>query len=283
MLKPLIYIADRIKAYQSMWVIGDKFVKNSATIYFKTVDDKSSYATRHFQITILDSDEYTSNIKSVLARLRNNLVYGLNKCTSIPKFIVIVLEDAIIEDAGFANFGITNDYEIRTKWLVNQYRKIIDAFLDYLPYKNKKEGWPKFLYICPSMHKNYKNNALRKKYTRVLEDTCSITERMTAMRIRSGWDFDDTNIFLDNQQRYTTEGLASFWNAVDKLIEEFDQFVFKTVDAPIDNNRRDIDRSRSNNNQGEGRHEFHNDYSWQSPAYQARRTRGNKSWRGGRF
>ena len=283
-LYPNFVISDRIKAHQSIWVLGDRFVKNSANTYFKTVDDKSSYSTRHFQISILDSDDYTSNIKSVLARLRNNLVYGLNKCNAIPKFIVVVLEDAIIDDVGSANYGITNDYEIRTKWLINQYRKIVDAFLDYLPYKSKKDGWPKFLYISPSMHRNYRNNALRKKFTRVLEDICSITERMALIRIRAGWDFDDNNIFLDQQQRYTTEGLASFWNAVDKVIEEFDQFIFSTVDAPLDTSKKEFDRSRNNNNNN-SRPEFNNrnDFSWQSPTYQARRNRGGKAWRGGRF
>ena len=261
-------ISERIKPNQGIWIIGDKFVKDSANLYFKTIDDKSSYTNRHFHVSICASDCFSSNNSSLLARLRNNLVHEFNKCTFIPKVITVVLEDAIINDVGTANFGVTNDFEIRTKWLISQYRKIIDAFIDYLPHKSKRDNWPKLLFISPSLHCNYRNNNLRKKFTRILEDTCAYTEKSTSMRLRTGWDYDDTNIFLEPQQRFTTEGLASFWHATDKVIEEYDQSVFQTVDAPM--------TSRSEPPR--------NEYSWQSLSYsQSRRGRGTKNWRAARF
>ena len=199
------------------------------------------------------------------------MVHGFNKCINIPKILVIVLEDAIINDINAdVNYGIANNIEIRTKWLISQYRKIIDAFLDYLPMKCKRDTWPQMLFVVPSLHCNYRNNNLRKKFMRILEDTCACSERATAMRLRNGWDYDDTNIFLESQQRYSTEGLASFWHATDKLIEEFDQTTFLSTSGTND---RKPDYQR-------------NDYSWQSPAYiQARRGgRGGKNyWRGARF
>ena len=44
-----------------------------------------------------------------------------------------------------------------------------------LPQKSRKDGWPKFLFVCPSLHTNYRNNAFRKKFSRVLEDVCVCT------------------------------------------------------------------------------------------------------------
>ena len=67
------------------------------------------------------------------------------------------------------------------------------------------------------------------------------------MKLNVGWDYDDTNLYLDQQQRYTTEGLASYRHAVDKVIEEYNKNIFQKVDAPLDYSRLS--------------------YSWQSPTY----------------
>ena len=102
-----------------------------------------------------------------------------------------------------------------------------------------------------------------------LEDICSYTERMTALRLKHGWDPDDTNLYLDHQQRYSPEGLASYWNAVDKTIEEYNRNYFDKADSPIDNNAENYNR---------------NEYKWQSPTYiNTRRPGGRRPWRGGRY
>ena len=61
------------------------------------------------------------------------------------------------------------------------------------------------------------------------------------------------------------EGYASFWLAVDKLIEEFDQNIFDQVDKPV--HRR-------------------NEFTWESASYQQQkmnrrngRGRGAPNWR----
>ena len=247
-------------------------MKDTATIHLKNIEERASYASRHFYISILSSDEYSSNVKSVLARLRNNLVRGLNKCVAIPKIILIVLEDSIINDVPVCDFGLKVEYEVRLKWLISQYRKLIESFIDLIPFKSRKDNWPKFLYLCPSLHNNYRNNTLRKKFTRSLEDICSYSEKSSAIRLRHGWDQDDNNIYLEQQQRFTTEGLASFWNATDKVIEDYDQNIFDKVDAPLE-------------------HEYRNDYKWVSPSYQAQqgnrrhgRGRGGAgNWRNNRY
>ena len=244
-------------------------MKDTAFANFKNVDERSSYSNRYFYISILASEEFNSNIPSLMGRIRNNYIQGLNKCITIPKIVCIVMEDALIKDVKTMNFGLTTDYEIRIKWLVSQLRKITDAFIDYLPLKMKRDNWPKFLFVCPSLHVNYENKPLRKKFTRVLEDIAAYSERTAALRLRNGWDFDNHNIFLKEQQRFTMEGLATFWVAIDKIIEEFDQSIFDSVDAAIVPGRnRDFNRN--------------NDFSWQSPSYQKSRqgnTRGRSNWR----
>ena len=59
-------------APQSVWIIGDKFVKDSVTTNFKNMDN--TYSNRNFYISILASDEFTSNNPSTLSRIRNNLI-----------------------------------------------------------------------------------------------------------------------------------------------------------------------------------------------------------------
>ena len=278
-MNPFLFLIGRVLGHMKLIVIGDHFVESSADQHFKKRDEKYSYAVRHFDIDIASTSANTSNNPEIMSRLRNNLVVALNRTVVMPKIIMIVLEDDIIKTIDHKDHSLGKHYERRIKWLMSQYRRIIESFLEKLPLKCKREGWPKFLWVSPTLHKNYKNNVERKKFTQTLESNALITEKTTALRVRNGWDFEDNNLFLNDQQRFTVEGLASIWSAVDQVLEFYDLSKFDLVDAPLNQSTR-------------------NDYSWQSIEYQNQHfdrrnnnhnnsrqgvRRNNDSWRKFRF
>ena len=141
----------KVIAYQKLILIGDKFVDSTAEQHFKRRDEKHSYAVRHFDIDIASTSPTSSNNPEIMSRLRNNLVMALNRTITLPKIILEVLEDDIIRTIDHKDHGLGKHYERRLKWLMNQYRRVIESFIEKLPLKTKREGWPKFLWISQKL------------------------------------------------------------------------------------------------------------------------------------
>ena len=140
-------------------------MKKTADSKFKQTDPAFSYCARNFKISIYAKEEGNSNNHSLLGRVRNALVNAINKCTLLPKLVVIVLENELINSAMSAETQDYNkDYSRRLKWLLNEYRKIIDTINDYLRPNCRKTDYPKFIWINATKHKNYSDNHLRRKF-----------------------------------------------------------------------------------------------------------------------
>ena len=191
---------------------------------FKSLDPTYSYCARNFEISIQACGETTSNNPSLLARLRNALVHLINKNTTtmLPKIILIVLEDDIIKDAKAEEPNMGRDYNRRIRWLINEYRKIIDTIKDYIAPNARKEGYPYFIWINPSKHINYKNNSARKKFGSCLESSTKSYENNLALRLVQVWDPNDSNAYLGPEQRFSAGGILDFWEGVDKTVEYFE-------------------------------------------------------------
>ena len=125
------------------------------------------------------------------------------------------MEDDIINSSKTDEFGIGKDYNKRIKWLINEFRKTIDTIKDTYPQMPEKRTTQSFIWINPTRHCNYKNNQQRKKFGECLENMTKCYET-TQLSI---WGGNGTNIFLEQEQRYTTDGLFDFWEAIDKTID----------------------------------------------------------------
>ena len=189
---------------------------------FRITDPTYSYSTRNFQVIVQASTESKSNNPNLLARLRNSLVHAINKCNQLPKLIVIVLEDDIIRSMNLDELSMTAVFGRLIKWLANEYRKIIDTIKDLIPTNAKQEGFPKFIWVNPTRHINYTNNVARKKFGVCLENVVKTLDNHVALRLVHKWDFNDSNIFLKEEQRFSITGICDFWSSVDKTIEYFE-------------------------------------------------------------
>ena len=127
----------------------------------------------------------------------------INEAVQMPKYILIILEDDIIRETNFADCGIVQFYERLLHWLISEVRKLIDTIKDLLPAKSKERKFPKIIWVSPSLHNNYKNNGLRRKFCKVLENLVKYNENMECKRLGEKWDQKDTGIYLEPEQRFT--------------------------------------------------------------------------------
>ena len=149
----------------------------------------------------------------------------------MPKYILVILEDDIIRETNFADCGLAQYYERQLRWVISEYRKAIDTIKDYLPNKAKNRKYPKIVWVSPSIHDNYDNNMLRKKFCKVIESLTKFNENMESRRINQGWDMHDNGIYLKAEQRFTGRGIQTYWDAVDAIVKNLDSYDSKPQNA----------------------------------------------------
>ena len=220
-----------MKGYDRIWFISDDFGVRSFDQYVYSKRDgqnKNWYIVENFEISGFLNNRYHSLDENILSRLRNSLVNACMEQCLLPKYIVTVLDDDVISTY-FANeiYGMSHNMGKMVHWLMDEYHKIVEAQKDYLPSKAKKQGFPNFIWISPPTHRGFKNNSLREKFGKILEKIGLLHDNVAVLQLKKVWDPNNFSLYLECEGRFTTEGLRSYWEAVDKAVCYADTMYFK--------------------------------------------------------
>ena len=136
--------------------------------------------------------------------------------TPMPKLVFIVLEDDVIKDLGEKD-GLPHLYGRCIEWLYHEFRKMVSGHNDALPTKCQLE--PYLVWVLPSRHMNYANDARRELFADCIENVIEVHDKKTmALAIKQGWDQYDPSIYLYDSQRYSASGLDRLWRAFDRTV-----------------------------------------------------------------
>ena len=182
--------------------------------YFIQCDADKFYTKENFDIEYtLSMDPFRGN---ALSRICNGFIYSLQNYNTLPKIVVLVIEDDIINMINHDDFGITKIYTLTMQWLMADLKRIINKFNTFIP--SKAKGMPHFLWIIPTMHNLYPNNNKRKKFGVGLKAIAALHENTSALRLVQVWNPANSELYLSREERLTPQGLIAFWQAVDKTI-----------------------------------------------------------------
>ena len=221
-----------MKAYDTIWIVGDEFVSKSGVQHFinsKVDNIKNGHMLHNFDVKLYVSGKFSSNNRSALSRIRNCVVKAINENYLLPKIIVMVVDCDILSDVQFDHYGISVLLGMINEWLCSEIHKVIWAYKDKLPAKAVKDNYPHILWIEPPLHKNFRNNDKCKKFVSSLDGVIKklYSSDMTIFQMRKIWDYEDSILFLANQQRFTVEGHTRYWQAIDHLVKLWDTFLSK--------------------------------------------------------
>ena len=234
-----------IRAYDRCWFLGDSFGSRSFEQYFQARKsiEYNGYVKANFDTTGFFGNTFISENPSMIGRICNLLVHGLKcqlngKLLPPPKIVVIVLDDDIIhlfdsEDGILSDNtdsqGISTQFSRILNYIMSSFERCIAAFKEHLPAKSLKASYPKFLWIQAPLHDNFKNNSLRFKLNRCLEEVTKLHSNCHTLHLKRVWDPKNLNLFLLDSQRYTAEGLSVYWEAVDRTVQYFDSVMLKKL------------------------------------------------------
>ena len=141
----------------------------------------------------------------------------------LPMIILIVMDRDIINIV--RQEEVSYIYGTYLDWLAREMERAIDSHLDRLPLKAKREGYPKFIWMAAPQNINFKDNAKRAKFNKNLQNVVSYHSGMVMMRPVKECNFNDTNLFIGEAHRFTSEGLARYWSSIDSAIEHWVTFL----------------------------------------------------------
>ena len=209
----------------SIWIVGDQFVSTTYDSTIKRFTAEDSFVQGHYEVKFLTAANNT-NYTSVIGRVCNSIAQALATIvTPLPKMIFIILEDDVINHVQHKRAvdknlqprdPVTLIYNKLTKWLANKICKMLDAHNDALP--PKAEQAVHVIWLLSSDHVNYGNVYQRNDFKGSIIKTTKFQERHHAFELRQGWDKEDTSLFLQAQNRFTSNGIMTYWRAVDKVI-----------------------------------------------------------------
>ena len=185
----------------------------------------------NYDVTAFTIDSRSSSYETALARIRHALCAAFNEMNKVPKIIVIIMENDVINCINRAepNKFTAKIFKTAIKWLMREVFRMDMTYRDVIPSKALKGGPPHYLYIVPTTHKNCKTNELRELFGQQLEIVGKekADTNLSVMRLKQVWDSQDGNLFLKPQQRLTPEGKATYWKAVDRTIKFCDSLLEK--------------------------------------------------------
>ena len=140
---------------------------------------------------------------------------------------MIVPDDDILKFSGISGFGITRSLGKILDWIQTEFDRMVEIHKDRLPNKAKKAAYPHFIWIEPPLNDNFNNNESRRKFNRALNTVTALHQNTSVLQLKKVWSEHDLQLYLQKEDRYTSSGLHSYWEAVDKAIKYADTLLMK--------------------------------------------------------
>ena len=202
--------------------MGDKFGFNSYEKYYfqRSKSEYEAYVKENYEMSGFMAGELELD-NCPVSRLRNNILMAIEKQPILPKLIVIVPDDDILEY--IANKNDMSSYSIGRvlHWLMQQINKAISSELEYLPTKAKLDGFPHTIFIEAPTHIKFRNNELREKFNTCMRNMAKLVENTSVLALKKIWDANDIANVAENKN-LTVHGHKQYWEAVDRTVKYAD-------------------------------------------------------------
>ena len=123
----------------------------------------------------------------------------------------MVPDDDIISYFGKYKNGALEAYGKMINHIMIEWDRLIMTQKEFLPAKAKKADWPLIIWIKPPVHENFRNNVMRQKFTKALQNMAKFHDNTRVLQLKKIWDSHNNNLFIKECNRFTAEGTITYW------------------------------------------------------------------------
>ena len=203
---------------KKVWLLGDDFLASTVRIHFK----KSShdfFLKENYQVDVFCGNRFNNSNQNVLSRIQISLASAINSVHRLHNFILMILDNDLIEFLKFKEPGAATMYGTWIEWLCNTLQTMVKDFYLKLPKKARNDELTQFYWVTAANHGafDFVDRKARDKFNLCVESVVKGFDNMRTIKIKEKWCFDDTNLVVNN--RFTNAGFAHYWQAIDASFE----------------------------------------------------------------
>ena len=160
---------------------------------------------------------------NILSRLRNSLVRANNAQILLPKFILVILDDDIMDAIDHYKTSISYGIGQMLEWLINEFHKLVSSHKERLPTKSQKYKYPTFIWVKIPYHEIYGHcNEFKEKFNAALDKACRLFKEMKTIEIdQRTWRHRGLSYFEEG--RISNIGLNLYWQSICNSFETWDR------------------------------------------------------------
>ena len=230
-------------------MFGDDLAARSFEDNFRQHKPPDNYSAYHYEVKSYNKNKFFTNNPSLISRLHNLMVTAITERKFLLKMIVVVVDDDLVKLITHQRYGMSDTLCRMIHYIASKYNKLIEAQRDFLPIKSKRNSMP---YIEAPKHCNFANNTSHEKFNSCLQEISQYFENMHLIPLKKCWDPENSNLYHYESRRFTAEGLATYWLAVDRVVKYIDTIFIKKLlrkDHKIKNFRNLHDKYHWNRDQ----------------------------------
>ena len=207
-------LSEDVKALEKVWIVGDNFMAETFRKYFKKASAEF-FLKEHYDVLPFCSSRYNDKNSNILSRLQHYLTTALNSKQHLPAYIVVFLDDDLIEHLQYKKFKVASLLGSWLEYLAKTFNDMILIKQKSLPVKARPHDEVQLYWIQPANHKNffYKNEQARDTFSACLDSVLREYDNMRLLKIKEFWSKTDHDPVMNN--RLTTDGLYTYWRAMD--------------------------------------------------------------------
>ena len=132
-ISTILYIADDIAATKNVWLVGDKFLKNSYHSFVALRNEASllnkplPYLFSQYNVSAHWVGSISTGITSPIRRILNSMVNAVNKFHHLPRMIIFSAEAILLKHLAYYEFGASKIFAKNINYLVAEAYRTIET------------------------------------------------------------------------------------------------------------------------------------------------------------
>ena len=153
---------ERIPGLDDLWFVGDNYVAGTFRPFFKDIkarnEESEFFCKRSFETFGFCDSRYASSNNNYVSRLTNTFSAALSKRKGrLPKYIVFIFEDDLIEAVGYKGPGVSGIYGRKIQYIVDEVEDSISLLKRKLPSKAVRHDEPMIYWAALPLHAQFSN------------------------------------------------------------------------------------------------------------------------------
>ena len=227
----ICFVTDYTKGLDAIWFVSDTFGFNSFEKHYfqRKHSEFDGYVRENFEINGYFNNKNNNMDSSIFGRQRNLIVSAVNENKYLPKLVVLVPDDDIVDylatkrDLSFLAGRMID-------WMMKQCSRIVMARKEFLQSKTKRNNFPHFVWIEAPLHIFFKNNDERRKFNDCLKAMGKLHDDVSVLELKKVWDPEDTSLYVKDANMFSSKGFNKYWEAVDRSIKFADTTIVKRIE-----------------------------------------------------